>query len=117
MKPFYVYLLRCNDGSYYCGQTDNLETRLYQYAEGRIGYTKTRKPVVLVWQAEIEKREEALALERQIKGWSRAKKEALIAGNWKRLSELAKSRTDSKSKVNVEGNSDNRPSTSSGRTV
>jgi predicted GIY-YIG superfamily endonuclease len=94
MKPFYVYLLRCADGSYYCGQTDNLDARMQQHGAGNIGYTSTRKPVALVWQGEFERRDEALAIERQIKGWTRAKKEALIAGNWDRISELAKSKTD-----------------------
>ncbi len=95
MKPFSVYLLRCGDGSYYCGHTDNIEARLYQHETGNIGYTAKRKPIELVWQAEFEKREEALSIERQIKGWSRAKKEALVAGDWRKISVLAKSRTGS----------------------
>ena len=94
MKPFYVYLLRCADGSYYCGHTDNLDMRMQQHEAGNVGYTSTRKPVVLVWQSEFERREEAIASEQQIKGWSRAKKEALIAGDWDRISELAKSQGD-----------------------
>lgn len=89
---FYVYLLRCADASYYCGQTDNIEVRMYQHEVGKVGYTSTRKPVELVWQGEFEKRDEAIAFERQIKGWSRAKKEALIAGDWQKVSELAKSK-------------------------
>ncbi len=94
MKPFFVYLLRCADGSYYAGHTDNLETRLEQHKLGQIGYTATRKPVELVWQGEFETREQALAFELQIKGWSRAKKEALIAGDWKQIKDLAKSRSE-----------------------
>ncbi|MFM6989989.1 MAG: GIY-YIG nuclease family protein [Rhodoferax sp.] len=108
MLPFYVYLLRCSDGSYYAGHTDDLDRRLQQHAEGAIGHTATRKPVTLAWRGEFETREGALAFERQIKGWSRAKKEALIAGNWTRVQELAKSRPKS---------SQSSPSTSSGRTV
>ncbi|THF56222.1 GIY-YIG nuclease family protein [Pseudothauera rhizosphaerae] len=92
MKPFFVYLLRCSDGSYYCGQTDDLENRMLQHERSSVGYIATRKPVTLVWKGEFEGREDAIAFERQIKGWSRAKKEALIAGNWERVSELAKSR-------------------------
>ena len=92
MKPFYVYMLRCGDGSYYVGQTDALEVRLQQHAHGEIGYTSTRKPVELVWQGAFETREGAIAFEQQIKGWSRAKKEALIAGDWARVKKLAKSK-------------------------
>ena len=93
MRPFFVYMLRCSDSSYYCGQTDDIESRLQQHYAGEIGYTSTRKPVELVWQGEFENRESAIAFEQQIKGWSRAKKEALIAGDWDRIKELAKSKT------------------------
>ena len=82
MKPFSVYLLRCSDGSYYCGHTDSVETRLQQHFAGEVGYTATRKPVELQWQGDFETREGAIAFEQQIKGWSRAKKEALIRGDW-----------------------------------
>ncbi len=93
MKPFLVYLLRCADGSYYTGHTDELERRIGQHQAGEIpGYTHDRRPVELVWSQETAGRDEALAAELQIKGWSRAKKEALIAGDWARVSELAKSR-------------------------
>lgn len=93
MAFFYVYLVRCSDGSYYCGQTDNIELRMQQHHSGVIGYTSTRKPVQLVWQGEFETREGAIAFEQQVKGWSRAKKEALIAGNWAKIQELAKSKS------------------------
>ena len=83
MKPFFVYLLKCADGSYYCGQTDDMGVRMHQHDLGEIGYTSTRKPVELVWQGEFETRAEAIAFEQQIKGWWRAKKEALIRGDWK----------------------------------
>ena len=89
MKPFYVYLLQCADGSYYTGQTDNLEARLQQHEAGQIGYTATRKPVALMWQGEFETREGAIAFEQRIKGWSRAKKEALMAGDWSAIQKLA----------------------------
>jgi LAO/AO transport system kinase len=65
---------------------------MQQHYAGDVGYTSTRKPVELVWQGEFETRESAIAFEQQIKGWSRAKKEALIAGDWDRIQELAKSR-------------------------
>ncbi len=86
-------MLRCGDGSYYTGQTDHIESRMQQHEAGEIGYTATRKPVELVWQGEFETREGAIAFELQIKGWSRAKKEALIAGDWDRIQQLAKSHT------------------------
>ena len=89
MKPFYVYLLQCADGSYYTGQTDNLDARLQQHEAGQIGYTATRKPVALMWQGEFETREGAIAFEQRIKGWSRAKKEALISGDWSAIQKLA----------------------------
>ncbi len=89
---FFVYLLRCNDGSYYAGHTDNLETRLAQHMQGVPGsYTAPRRPVSLVWSESFHTRDDAFAAERRIKGWSRAKKEALIAGDWHKLSALARS--------------------------
>ncbi|MCK9983936.1 MAG: putative endonuclease [Azoarcus sp.] len=63
-----------------------------QHECGLEGYTASRKPVTLLWTGEFETREQALAFERKIKGWSRAKKEALIAGDWNRLRELAKAK-------------------------
>ncbi len=92
MKPFHVYLLLCRDGTYYVGHTDELDARLLQHQTSESGYTATRKPVELVWQGEFESREGALAFEQQIKGWSRAKKEALIAGDWERVQALARSK-------------------------
>ena len=91
--PFWVYVLRCADGSYYTGHTDNLEARIGQHQSGLLpGWTHTRRPVELAYAAEFSTREQALSSERQIKGWSRAKKEALIDGDWDRLSTLARRR-------------------------
>lgn len=88
---FHAYLLRCSDGSYYAGHTDDLERRLGQHQAGEAeGYTQQRRPVELVWSEIFASREEALAAEQQIKGWTRAKKEALIAGDWASVSALAK---------------------------
>jgi putative endonuclease len=76
---FWVYILRCADDSYYTGHTDNLEKRLVDHYDGQCaGSTSTRLPVELVFPEEFNTREEALACEHQIKGWSRNKKEALI---------------------------------------
>ena len=92
---FYVYLLRCSDGSYYVGHTDNLEQRVAQHHAGEIaGYTQSRRPLDLVWSQDFPSREEVLAAEHQIKGWSRAKKEALIAGDWQGLHEAAIPRSE-----------------------
>jgi tRNA/rRNA methyltransferase len=88
---FFAYILRCSDGHYYVGHTDNLETRIAKHNSGEIsGYTQKRLPVELVWSENFPSREEAFAAERQVKGWSRAKKEALIKGNWSEMSERAR---------------------------
>ena len=92
---FYAYLLRCNDGSYYAGHTDKLDVRFAQHQNGLVGnYTAARRPVHLVWSEAFPTRDEAFVAERRVKGWSRAKKEALIAGDWERLHELARNRQD-----------------------
>ncbi|MFC3097184.1 GIY-YIG nuclease family protein [Alteraurantiacibacter palmitatis] len=92
---FHAYLLRCTDDSYYAGHTDNLDQRLAQHQSGSFGgYTAVRRPVTLVWSDRFGTRDEAFAAERQIKGWSRAKKEALIAGDWERVKVLARNRQD-----------------------
>jgi len=89
---FWVYMLKCADQSYYTGHTDNLENRLMQHQHKTFPscYTATRLPVQLVFSQEFTTRVEALASERQIKGWSRKKKDALIHGNWAKLSMYAK---------------------------
>ena len=87
-------MLRCADGSYYVGHTDDLARRVAQHQAGEIpdSWTHDRRPLAHVWSGEASTREEALAFERRIKGWSRAKKEALIEGDWQRVSALAKAR-------------------------
>lgn len=88
---FYVYILKCKDKSYYTGHTDNLEKRLAEHhAKTYPCYTKLRLPIEVVFIEIFQTREEAFATEQKIKGWCRKKKEALIASNWNRLSELAK---------------------------
>jgi putative endonuclease len=87
---FWVYILCCSDGSYYTGHTDNIEKRIKEHQTGEIpGYTSTRLPVEAVFSETFSTREEALAAERQIKGWSRKKKEAMIRGDWKEVQRLA----------------------------
>ena len=91
MKTGVVYILRCSDFSYYTGVSTNLEQRLYQHQSGvHDGYTSIRRPVELVWVSDESDIQEAIQLERQIKGWSRAKKEALIRGDFGSLVDLSK---------------------------
>jgi len=87
---FWAYMLRCADGRYYTGHTDNLEQRIGQHRARLCNYTSTRLPVKLVWSETFETRAEAITVELMVGGWSRAKKEALIAGDWKRVSHFAK---------------------------
>jgi putative endonuclease len=91
--PAFVYILRCADGSYYTGTTRGaLEERLARHDAGVLGgYTKSRRPLQLVFAQEFQQITDAIAAERQLKGWSRHKKEALIAGDYTRLRELARS--------------------------
>jgi putative endonuclease len=91
MKITYVYILKCSDGSYYTGMTNNLDKRIIEHNEGYdIGcYTFTRRPVELIYYQACYRPIEAIILEKKIKGWSRAKKEAFIAENWDRLKELS----------------------------
>ncbi len=92
---FHAYLLQCADGKYYAGHTDDLEKRMGEHQSGAIpGYTRLRLPVHLRWSESFQTRNEALAIERQIKGWTRAKKEALIAGDWDAVRALAKKSFD-----------------------
>ncbi len=92
---FYTYILKCSDASFYTGHTDNLEQRFAQHQSGFFtGYTYKRRPVELVWSENFPTRREALEAEKRIKGWTRAKKRALIEGDWGLLSELARNRAD-----------------------
>ncbi len=83
----YVYILRCADGSYYIGSTRaSLEARVAQHNAGTLGgYTATRRPVTLVFYQDFDRITDAIAAERQLKGWNRAKKEALIRGDYELL--------------------------------
>ncbi|WP_191564869.1 GIY-YIG nuclease family protein [Janibacter melonis] len=89
----HVYMLRCADGSYYVGSTRDLQKRLQQHATG-LGsrYTSSRMPVELVWSQETETIPQAYALEKQVQGWSRAKREALIADQWDVIVERSRRR-------------------------
>lgn len=91
MKPFFVYMLRCADGTFYVGHTDDLDVRLAQHHAGvHPGYTSTRRPLELAFCEELASRDEARALERKLKGWSSAKKQALIRRDWARIRALSR---------------------------
>jgi len=84
-------MLHCNAGRFYAGHTDDLERRVAEHQSGHFeGFTKRFLPVELVWSQEFSTRDEAKAVEMQIKGWSRAKKLALIRGDWDAISRLGK---------------------------
>ena len=92
---YFVYILECADGSYYVGVTNNLEIRIEQHNSGYdpSAYTFTRRPVVLRYYQRFNLIEQAIEFEKQLKGWSRKKKEALFNEDWdevKRLSNLKK---------------------------
>lgn len=92
-----IYILRCPDGSYYTGITRrSIEARVSEHALGlRDGYTFTRRPVTLVHAESYERVDEAIAVERRIKGWSRAKKEAYIRRDFAALTALSRPRSRS----------------------
>ena len=91
--PFWAYMLHCRGGAYYTGHTDDLDQRVSAHRSGNIaGFTSDKLPVELVWSQEFASRQEAFEAERRIKGWSKAKKQALIRGDWEGVSRLAKSK-------------------------
>ena len=92
---FWAYMLHCGDRSFYVGHTDDIDVRIATHMSGDFrGYTSNRLPVTLVWCDEFPSRYEALSAERQIKGWSRAKKLALIRGDWALIGKLACNREE-----------------------
>lgn len=92
MKLSYVYILKCSDKTYYTGVTSNLESRMYKHNSGfhPNSYTASRRPLELVFYGEFTDINMALETEKQIKKWSKTKKEALINGEYDSLVNLAK---------------------------
>jgi len=86
-----MYILQCADGSYYTGSTENLTLRIQEHESG-LGaqHTRLHKPVKLLYYEEFDRIDDAFYREKQIQKWSRAKKEALIAGDIEKLKELSK---------------------------
>jgi putative endonuclease len=91
----FVYILRCADGSYYVGSArGDLDHRIAEHQAGHFGgYTARRRPVTLVFRQEFQQVTDAIAAERRLKGWSRAKNEALIAGDFVALRSLSQRST------------------------
>lgn len=89
---YLVYILRCSDNSYYTGVTRDVDKRVWEHNQGFIpnAYTHTRRPLKLVFSEGFENVYDAISAEKQIKGWRRAKKEALISRQFELLSELSK---------------------------
>lgn len=95
----YMYILECADGSYYTGSTWNLERRLWEHQNGLgANHTARRLPVKLVYCEECDRIDDAFFREKQIQGWSRKKKQALIAGDTNQLHRLAACRNESRSR-------------------
>lgn len=96
----WMYILECADGSYYTGSTNNLELRLQQHQNGEgANHTKKRLPVKLIYVEEFQRIDEAFYREKQVQGWSRRKKEALINVEYNKLPELSKNYTQYPPKV------------------
>jgi putative endonuclease len=92
----YMYILECADGSYYTGSTWDLERRLWEHQNGLgANHTVKRLPVTLLYCEECERIEDAYAREKQIQGWSRKKKQALMAGDMNQIHSLAECRNES----------------------
>jgi len=86
----YLYIIECSDNTYYTGSTKNIEQRLWQHQNGQgANYTKKRRPVKLVFLEEFDRVDTAFEKEKQVQGWSRKKKQALIKGDYNKLSDLS----------------------------
>jgi putative endonuclease len=92
VKRYWVYMVHCTDDSYYVGVTNDAQTRVAQHNAGVdvLAYTFRRRPVQLVFAEVFSTPEEAIHAEKRLKGWSRAKKEALIRGDWDEIRRLAR---------------------------
>jgi predicted GIY-YIG superfamily endonuclease len=100
----WMYILECTDGSYYTGSTKNLDLRLSQHQNGEgANYTRKRLPVKLIYFEEFNRIDEAFYREKQVQGWSRKKKEALIKGLAHELKKLAECKNDTHFSYNTAG--------------
>ena len=98
MNQLQVYILQCSDGSYYTGVTNDVERRVFEHNAGEdiYSYTHNRRPVKCVWASDQLDPNQAIELEKQIKGWSRKNKEAIIGNQWELLPGLSKNRMKEK---------------------
>jgi len=121
MNNYFVYMLACSDGTYYVGITNDIERRVSEHKLGIdvMCYTFTRRPLKLVFSTYFHEVTQAIAFEKQLKGWGQDKKRALIEGDWNRIRELAQC-TEAKRLCDAtlrqaQGDTDSgHPSTSSG---
>jgi predicted GIY-YIG superfamily endonuclease len=99
--PYAIYILKCSDGSYYTGSTRDLDARVQEHQAGAHldAYTYRRRPVELVWSEIVDSYQEAFQWEHQIKGWSRAKKEALIRGDIEGIHDIVKTERKRRDKI------------------
>ncbi len=101
MKTLYVYILECSDNSFYVGVTNNVGRRFIEHQSGvhETSYTFGRRPLKLVYCKEFLGPINAIKYEKQLKGWSRAKKMALINNDFKSLHELAECKNETSHKL------------------
>ncbi|MBV8074470.1 MAG: GIY-YIG nuclease family protein [Candidatus Eremiobacteraeota bacterium] len=92
MRTYYVYMLRCFDGSFYTGVTNDVDRRFAEHCLGinRDCYTYLRRPLQLVYAGEFEWIDEAIAFEKKLKSWSHRKKRAFAEGDWQNLKRYAR---------------------------
>lgn len=102
MKTFCVYILKCFDNTYYTGVSNDLARRISEHQEGvdPNSYTFRRRPLELVFVQNFQDVKEAISFEKRLKGWSKAKKEAIINGDWEGLKSLAECKNSSSHKNN-----------------
>jgi putative endonuclease len=91
---YYVYMLRCIDGTFYTGITNDIARRYEEHCAGhnKASYTHTRRPLRLVYVGEFDRPDEAIAFEKKLKGWSHKKKRAFADRDWPLLKRLAAGR-------------------------
>ena len=94
MRTYYVYMLRCIDGTFYTGITNDVHRRYDEHVSGydQTCYTYTRRPLLLVYVGEFDSPDEAIAFEKRLKGWSHKKKRAFAERNWPLPNRLASGR-------------------------
>ena len=100
MRTYFVYILKCSDGTYYTGVTNNLNRRLAEHHQALYPfcYTSKRRPLELVFVQDFQEVKEAIGFEKQVKGWSKKKKIAIINNNWGNLIKLSECKNETSHK-------------------